>query len=149
MEFLHWAQHEGLEGLQSVAIVAGLLIAAYTTWHDEKARRVSNWLSITKAHRELWYLTFFQPALLRVKKSSVDLQAMPVTEVEELFVNLLITHLSSSFYAMRQNMAFEPAGLRADVRAFLQLPIPQAVWEKAKPFQERRFVEFVESCLSE
>jgi hypothetical protein len=37
-------------------------------------------------------------------------------------------------------------GLQNDVRDFLTLPIPKAVWEKIKPFQDGDFVTFVESC---
>jgi hypothetical protein len=40
-------------------------------------------------------------------------------------------------------------GLQKDIRDFFMLPIPKAVWEKIKPFQDGDFIVFVESCLTE
>jgi hypothetical protein len=36
--------------------------------------------------------------------------------------------------------------LRQDVRSFFSLPLPKAVWEKTKIFQNQDFVKFVEMC---
>ena len=43
-------------------------------------------------------------------------------------------------------MVIKQEGLRSDICSFFSLPIPQAVWEKTKLFQNDDFVEFVESC---
>ena len=38
-------------------------------------------------------------------------------------------------------------GLKDDIREFMSLPIPKAVWAKMKDFQDKEFVVFVESAL--
>lgn len=40
-------------------------------------------------------------------------------------------------------------GMQKDIKAFFSLPIPKAVWEQVKPFQDEDFVEFVENSLAE
>lgn len=147
MEFLHLATHENLDLVQSTILVLGLLIAAHTAWLDARARRVGNWLAITKGHRELWSLALGQPALLRIAQADVDLSHAPVTEAEETFVMLLISHLASAYQAVRLNMVIAPTGIEGDVHAFLCLPIPRAVWDRVKSVQDHDFVAFVERCL--
>ena len=74
----------------------------------------------------------------------MDLSKHPVTLDEEIFINLVIQHLSSVYHALRYELAIEPEGLRRDVRGFFSLPLPQAVWEQVKVLQNAAFVQFVE-----
>jgi len=43
-------------------------------------------------------------------------------------------------------MFASPEGLKAEVRGFFSCPIPKAIWEKMKIFQNKKFTAFVESC---
>jgi hypothetical protein len=43
-------------------------------------------------------------------------------------------------------MYFVETGLREDVASFFSLPIPGAVWEEMKIYQDSDFVRFVESA---
>ena len=70
----------------------------------------------------------------------------PVTREEEIFVTLVIQHLSIVYHAMRDDLTIPPEGLRRDVWQFFTLPIPGAVWEKIKILQNDAFVAYVESC---
>ncbi len=50
---------------------------------------------------------------------------------------------------MEAGLFTEIKGLKSDIRFFLALPIPKAVWKKIRPFQDEDFVAFVENCLNE
>ncbi len=75
-----------------------------------------------------------------------DLRHQECTREEEIFVNLVIAHLVTVFYAGKSGLVFKLEGLRRDVAWFFSLPIPSSVWEKAKVLQNDEFVAFVESC---
>jgi len=46
-------------------------------------------------------------------------------------------------------MEFDGDAVAADIREFLSLPIPRDMWEKSKYFQDREFVDFVETSLAD
>lgn len=142
-----WISEHWLDLLQTVGIVASLLLAAYTTWKDDRARRIGNSIAINEQHRKTWKDIYEHPELARVL--DVDADAKDISIGEELFVTTLISHLSTVFRAVKHGEFVTLEGLQRDVREFFALPIPKAVWEKIKPFQDRDFVAFVESCLTE
>jgi len=82
---------------------------------------------------------------VRVLDKTADLKSTPVTDWEELFVNLLILHLNSAYHAMQAKMFVKQEGLQRDIQMFFSLPIPRSVWESAKSFQDADFVKFVEA----
>lgn len=147
MEIIHLATGHAFDLLGSVAIIASLLFTAVELQHVGKAQRVSNLLTITRQHREIWSELFRQPTLKRVLDPQADLVTNPVTTEEELFVTFLILHLDAVFKADHAKM-FEPATtLRRDIAGFFALPIPKAVWQKSRPLQDVDFVAYVESAL--
>jgi hypothetical protein len=87
--------------------------------------------------------------LSRVLKHDVDLNKEPISDEEWLFVKMLILHLDTVRRAIKARMFVKIEGLREDVRDLFALPIPKAVWEKIKPFQDKDFVAFIEDCLKE
>ena len=64
-----------------------------------------------------------------------------------MFVHTLILHLRAAFKARDLGMQFDDDAVAADIRQFFNRPIPSAVWERSKVFQDRKFVEFVERCI--
>lgn len=66
---------------------------------------------------------------------------------EELFVGFLILHLNSAYQAINSGMFASPEGLKVDVRKFFSCPIPKAIWEKMRIFQNKKFATFVEFML--
>ena len=64
-----------------------------------------------------------------------------------MFVHTLILHLRAAFKARDLGMQFDDDAVAADIRQFFNRPIPRAVWERSKVFQDREFVEFVERCI--
>jgi hypothetical protein len=60
---------------------------------------------------------------------------------------MVISHTSSVYEALKDELVTRQEGLRQDVRAFFSLPIPNAVWIKTKLLQNQDFAAFIESSL--
>ncbi len=146
MEFLQWTEHNWFSLLESAGIIGGLLFTAFSLRTDAQARRIGNLIAITQHHQDIWTRLYTRPELTRVLNMAVNLESAPVTDEEELFVNLLILHLNSAYHAMKIGMFVKPEGLQRDIQTFFSLPIPRYVWERAKPLQDGDFVGYVESC---
>jgi len=140
----NWITGHWLDVLQSLGIVGGLLFSAYTTRKDERARRISNSIAINEQYRQIWNTMYEHPELSRVLAKSVNVDKAPVSHQEELFVTTLILHLSTVYRAMKHGEFVNLEGLQKDVAEFFLLPIPRAVWENIKPFQDGNFVRFIE-----
>lgn len=141
-----WALEHWLELLNAVGVVGSLLFTAFSLREETKTRRVTNLLTLTQNHREIWSLLLRNPELGRVLDAGVNPQLHPVTPEEELLVNFLIQHLNVAYHAMRDRLYVRPEGMYRDVAEFFSLPIPQVVWEQLKWMQDEDFVAFVEEC---
>lgn len=144
MEFLNWFQDNWFTFLQSLGIVAGLFFTGMALLIDTKVRKVGNRFEATKQHRDIWTLLYSSKELNRILDAKADIQVDGVTNEEKLFVNLLILHLESNYLAAKAGMFTLPAELRTDIKAFFSCPIPRAVWEAMRPFQDAEFAKFVE-----
>jgi len=145
---LRWIAENWFVALNAVGVVGGLFFTAISFRSETHTRKVANLLTITRSHRELWLTLLYRPDLGRVLDPVVDLRKKPITREEEIFAKLLILHVSSVFYATKEELVVKVEGLRRDVSSAFSLPIPRAIWEKMKPLQNNDFVEFVESSLS-
>jgi hypothetical protein len=132
--------------LSAIGIVGSLLFTAISLRSETKTRRVANLLTITANHREIWKQFFDHPELGRVLDPAADLRKQPVTHTEEVFVNLVVLHISSVYYAMNDELLIKLEGLRRDIAQFFSSPIPAAIWEKTKPLQNDQLVAFIEAC---
>jgi len=132
--------------LNAVGVIGGLFLTARALRSETKTRRIANLLTVTRNHRELWKEFFEHPELARVLDASVDLAKRPITPGEQKFVNMVVNHISSVYESLKDELVTKQEGLRQDVRSFFSLPLPKAVWEKTKMFQNEDFVKFVESC---
>jgi hypothetical protein len=103
-------------------------------------------LTITANHREIWREVLISPGLACVLDQSAKLISHPPTPEEEIFVNQVILHTGSVYYAMKGELVVKLEGLRRDVAQFFSLPIPKAIWDESKLVQNDEFVAFVESC---
>ena len=145
MGLIQWLEQNWFSSIQITGILGGLLFTAVNFRTDAQARRVSNLIAITQHQREIWTHLYTRPELARVLAKAVNLKSAPVTDAEELFVNFLILHLNTAYHAMRVGMFVKPEGLQRDIQMFFSLPIPKAVWETIKQFQDEDFVRFVET----
>lgn len=146
MGSLRWLAENWFILLNAAGVVGGLTFTGLSFRSETKTRRIANLLSLTQGHRDIWKQTFTYPQLSRVLDPAVDTSKQPVTREEEIFVNLVIQHLSVVFHAMRDELTVKPEGLRRDVAFYFSLPIPSAVWEKFKVLQNDKFVAYVEEC---
>lgn len=146
MGFFPWLTQNGFDLLNAFGIVGGLLFTGYSLHSETKTRKVANLLAITEAHRNIWKEHFKNPQLARVLAPFVDLTKEPITRDEEIFVNLVIQHVSVVFQTTRNELLFDLEGLRRDVASFFSLPIPQAVWGRLKVMQNDQFIAFMEAC---
>lgn len=135
-----------LDVLNAVGVVASLLFTTFALREETKTRRVSNLLTLTSNHREIWSLLYRMPELERVLQTNVDLLKQPVTQGEELLVNFVFRQLDAAYHAMQDGLFVRPEAMRRDVAWFFSLPIPQTVWEKFRPWQDAAFVAYVEAC---
>lgn len=143
-----WLLENWFTLLSAMGIIGGLFFTAFSLRSEAKTRRIAHLLTITANHREVWKEFSHNPQLARVLDASANVLKQPVTPEEEIFVNLVLLHISSVYYAMKDELVIKLEGLRRDVAQFLSLPIPRAIWEKSKLVQNDNFVAFVESCLN-
>ena len=143
----HWFVENWFNLFSTLGIVGGLVFTAISLHSETKTRRVANLLTITANYREAWQEYFHSPELARVLEPSVDVSTAPVTPAEELFVNMIISHTSSVYEALKDELLAKQEGLRRDVGFFFSLPIPNAVWSKTKLLQNQDFAAFIESSL--
>ena len=148
MGFPGWIAGHWFELLQTASIAVGFYVTVHSIRADTNVRKVQNLFTLTAAHRDIWSKLYDHPDLERILCESVDLAANPPSVAEELFVHLLILHLRTSFKARQAGMEFDGDAVSADIREFLSLPIPREMWKKSKQFQDRDFVDFVESSLA-
>ena len=141
-----WISQNWFNIFSSVGIIGGLWFTAVSLRSETKTRRVANLLAITANYREVWKEFFHSPELARVIDPSADVAKKPITPAEKYFVNMIFSHTSSMYEALKDELVTGQEGLRRDVGSFLSLPIPQAVWKKTKIFQNADFIAFVEKC---
>jgi len=147
MGFSDWLASHIVSIIQSVGVIGGLIYTARSFRMDVKARRVSNLLAITKHHHDIWSELYVRPELARVLQAGADPNLEPITHAEELFISLLILHLFSSYRAIEKRELNQPQGLARDIRAFFGLPLPRAVWNRLRDFQDADFAGYVDSLI--
>ena len=146
MGFWGWFANNSFNLLSAIGIIGSLWLTALSLYLEAKTRRNANRISITDSHRDVWKIYLSSPDFERILDVKADIPNHPITQKEEIFVNLVIAHTNTAFYAQKDDLLTKQEGLRRDVAEFMSLPIPTAVWEKYKVVQNDEFVAFVESC---
>lgn len=134
------------ELLQSVFIIGAFVHTYYSTRYDNRSRKAEYLLQITQSHREIWGKTYVQPELLRIKKTDVDLQKNPITEPERRLAKEVIMHIYSVYEATAIGL-FNKGDMDKDIIDYLQLPIPNVVWQEVKRYYNKEFVNYIEGLL--
>jgi hypothetical protein len=142
-----WISQSWFDLFSSAGIIGGLWFTAVSLHSETKTRRIANLLTITANYREVWKEFFNSPELARVIEPAADVEMNPVTPAEEFFVQLVISHTSSVYEALKDELLNKQEGLRRDVKSFFSLPIPKAVWTTTKLLQNLDFAAFIESSL--
>lgn len=146
-DMAQWLAENWFNLFSSLGIIGGLWFTAVSLHSETKTRRIANLLTITANYREVWKEFFRSPELARVIDSSADVAKQPVTPAEEFFVSMIISHISSVYEALKDELVTKQEGLRRDVKSFFSLPVPKAVWNNTKLLQNQDFAAFIESSL--
>ncbi len=141
---LDWVTANWFLVLQGAGIIGGLLFTGLSLRRESRARRVSDLLTLTEQHRELWNEGRCRPELARVFQGEGDLVGQPVSAHEEAFLNEVIVHFNTGWLLAREGSLLSLAALANDVQAFFRLPIPRVVWQKTRLERDPKFVRFVE-----
>lgn len=136
----HW-----FEAVQTLGILATLACTVVVVRSDQKSRRVQTLLQITQSHREIWEKLLDNPELFRVTQREVDLAAKPITNQERLVVTLLVLHINSAYEATKNKTIARIEGMSRDIASLFSLPIPRAVWNDLRHFQNSKFTVYIES----
>lgn len=142
-----WLAENWFELFSSLGIISGLWFTAVSLRSETKTRRIANLLTITANYREVLKGFYNSPELARVIDPTANVAKKPVTPAEDFFVLMIISHISSVYEALKDELVTKQEGLRRDVRSFFSLPVPNAVWTKTKLLQNQDFAAFIESSL--
>ncbi|MDR3562666.1 MAG: hypothetical protein P4N59_14695 [Negativicutes bacterium] len=146
MGIFRWLAEHWFDSVETLGVIGGFLFTAYIARKDERARQIGNMFAVNERHDFIWS-QLEQPSLARIRKNNVDLQKQPVTDQEWAFVTMLLLHLDTVRRASNAGLFIKLGGVQSDIRYFLSLPVPKAVWEMIKPFQDPEFIELVENAL--
>ena len=145
---------DGLRAIQSVGILAGILVGVASILIGVRSNRGSNraaqvrtLLDITASHRDIWR----QYASRLELRNALAWDARPdaMTEDEQQWLRELVLHIVACYEAGRLGVLPPFEGLNADVRQLMAKPLPRAVWRELRPYQNAHFREFVEARLAE
>lgn len=132
--------------LQTAFIVGGFTLSYLATHNDIRSRKVEHLLLINQSHREIWDKTYSHPELLRIRKTKLDLKTQPITAAEHRLVKEVIIHIYAVYEAIR-NGQLDKGEMESDIADFLQLPIPNLVWQEVKVYHNKEFVAYVDALL--
>lgn len=135
--------------IASLVLGSGLWITAASLHAESKARKISNLFAAIQNHREIWMDYYRRPELWRVLDPSADVEKQPPSFQEAGFVQQVIQHTSGVYRAIRSGLSIHPDGLHKDVGKFFSMPVPRAVWMRARTVQDADFRMFVEDCQRE
>lgn len=141
-----WLAENSFNLLSAGGVIGSLWFTSVSLRSETKTRRISNLIAITGNHRDVWKVFLTNKELARVRDPSANTANQPITDDERIFVNMVIQHINSVYFAMNDQLVVKVEGLRRDIAQFFSLPIPSEVWEKIKVLQNDEFVAFVESC---
>ena len=145
---LHWVQENGFTLVQSLGIAASLIYTARSFRQGIRDQRIAQRLTLAGHHRELWSGSHREPSLSRITSPDADLVAHPITVEEREFLLEVIYHFQTCWELARESDLVPLASLRLDASEFFALPLPQRVWRDSRASRDRRFVAFIESCLT-
>lgn len=144
-----WFNAHWFDLAQTIGIIGGLVFSAVAEIKADRSRRITNLIALKQQYNDIWQEQFREPSLARIQKYDVDLKKSPITPKEYLFVKMLLLHLDTLRRAVKAGMFVRIEEVQSDVRDFVSLPIPRLIWNDIKRFQDRGFVDFVESILKQ
>ena len=144
---ISWVNEHWHTLLESVGIIGGLIFTGVTVRRDLEARRTTEQLTLATQHRRLWGELHRRKSLSRMLEPDRNLEACPISREEELFLLLAFVHFHTGWLICREENSLTPLSvLAADAGHFFRLPVPQAVWQRARSRHQPEFVAFIEEA---
>jgi hypothetical protein len=143
MDIIQWAIEHGSDLLGAIGIIASLAFTGIALRRDHKALLVANLIAITAAHRDLWQYYADHPEVHRVLSPNADLDSLPVTDAERVFVTSAFQHLAMVHTAKKYGTFVTEQHIDRDIREFFTLPIPSEVWRQTRKFHSSEFTNYV------
>jgi hypothetical protein len=103
-DMTQWLGENWFNLFSSAGIIGGLWFTAVSLHSETKTRRVANLLTFTANYREVWKEFFRSPELARVIVPLADVVKQPVSPAEEFFVHMVISHTSSVYEALKDEL---------------------------------------------
>ncbi len=76
-----------------------------------------------------------------------DLKSNPVTVEEQVFVTMMVLHLNALYESQTSKALVPVENVESDMRDFMSLPVPNAVWAEMHQYMNHGFVTFVNGAL--
>ena len=140
-------QQQWFDLLQSLFIILGFLLTISILRLEARSRKINHLLSLQQSRREVWNPILAHPELDRIFLKDIDLEFNPITPKEKIVIKQAISYLHTLFKAAQHKEIPSPQGLEKDIKQFFSLPIPKAIWEEVRMFQEDDFLVFIEMIL--
>lgn len=144
-----WLAEHMEEIIQYAGIIGGLFFTGYTLRTDSKVRQAETLIEINKQHRELWLHFYENRQLAQIFNSNRDISTHPLADEEVHFVNFLINHLYTAFFALKSGIYVPQKGLPDDIRRFFSYPSVKTIWTAKKHLYDDDFQRFIERSLAE
>lgn len=133
---------------ESIGIIGTIILAIISIRSQIKTQRVTNYLTLTAYHRDVWKLTLSNPELKDIFRHSFSGDHDEISPEESQFLSFMFLHASAAFELFRDGKIVEIEGLRADVIDVLSSPLPKQYWDKNKKYYNANFVEFVDKSVT-
>ena len=143
-----WLEGNWFTLVQSIGIIASILLTTATMRRDRRSRRIGDYLALTTEHRELWGTLHKREDLARVVSSEADLLAEPLSIAEEEFLLLVIVHFHTGWLLATQGSLVDLGVLARDAGTFFRLPLPGLVWRRTRTIRDPAFVSFIETACA-
>lgn len=121
----------------------GLIYAIRTFRNTYKLNRVNFIYQLTQSHRDIWS-KIHQAKIERILDPNVDVNS--ITEEERRHIIFIVLNTKISFEAHKAKVYPITKEVQLDVGSFMNLPMPNKVWESIKYYYEIEYVKFVDKC---
>lgn len=146
LHVLSWVGSHTFDLISALGIITGLGFTTASFREDIRSRRLSNLVTLTQQHRDIWKESQSNPNLARVRDPKADLYTKPVTSDEAQFVMLLMFHLYCWYRAIREGEVSALEGLEKDIQTFFSRPIARQVWGERQSYFDADFRAFVDNA---
>lgn len=151
MDIAGWIELKPISSFQAaqlLLIAGGLGFTAIQVRRTARSVRVTNLLSLTRNHRELWGTILEAPQLRAVLHSTRAVTSSADLSLEErLLVNFFLLHMASAYELQRHRMITRNRAFGRDMAGLVCLPAFEVLWRENAHFHPPRFRRFLNRAI--